>query len=329
MTDNKHDADHRAMMEGLYWWGIPTFFRCEQNPDCDIALVGIPHSTGNGTTERDQHLGPRAVRDVSALGRRVHMDFGFSPWDACRISDLGDVPLPHANNNERCIEDITEFFRRIDSQAMLPVSVGGDHSITGGVLQALGASDSRLSGGEPVALLHFDAHTDTFHQLDHFLGAEKSAAHWGSYLVRDGHVDPTKSVQIGIRGNPRTLDWLAPSEELGYRVITKDEFDSAGPEACISEIRQRIGNAPCYITFDLDCLDPTIAPGVSNLEAGAEGFRINQVMRLLRGARGLNIIGADIVCMMPTKDAPNKITALTAVAVMFELICLMADRVKA
>ena len=95
----EHDV---SMMENLYWWGIPTLFRCPQDKleTADIALVGVPHSTGNGTTERDQHLGPRAVRNVSALQRRVHGDFKIDPWNEAKIIDAGDVPFPRANDNE-------------------------------------------------------------------------------------------------------------------------------------------------------------------------------------------------------------------------------------
>lgn len=114
MSDQDVQENQDKVMEGLYWWGVPTLFRCPHVPDpeaCDIALVGVPHSTGNGTTERDQHLGPRAVRDVSAIGRRAHNAYKFSPWDACKIHDLGDVPLPEANDNERSVERIREFYR--------------------------------------------------------------------------------------------------------------------------------------------------------------------------------------------------------------------------
>ncbi len=320
------------MLEGLYWWGVPTLFRCPHIPDpaqCDIALVGVPHSTGNGTTERDQHLGPRAVRDISALARRVHMKFGISPWELCTIHDLGDVPLPEANDNEKCIERITDFYRTLDAAGTKPVSVGGDHAITGGILQAIAGSSARLTGGRKAVLLHFDAHTDAYHNLDHFLGARKSAAHWASYLVRDGHVDPTRSVQVGIRGNPRTLDWLEPSYELGYEVITKELYDEYGVDRCIEIIQQRIGDAPLYITFDLDCLDPTVAPAVANIEPAYEGFFMKDVMRLLQAVRGFNIIGGDVVCLMPTKDAPNKITAMVTAAIMFEIISLIADAGRA
>ena len=322
---------HSKMVEGLYWWSIPTLFRCpfvEDPGDCDIALVGVPHSTGNGTTERDQHLGPRAVRNISALGRRCHKQFHLDPWRDFRIADLGDVPLPEANNNERCIEHITEFYRRIDAAGARPVSIGGDHAITGGILQAIAGEGARLTGGQKAVLLHFDAHTDAYHNLDHFLGAVKSAAHWASYLVRDGHVDATRSVQVGIRGNVRTLDWLEPSYELGYEVITIERYHELGPARCMEIIDERIGDAPLYITFDLDCLDPTVAPGVANIEPGIEGFYINQVMELLRAVRGKNVIGGDVVCLMPTKDHPNQITSLVANSILFEILCLIADNLR-
>jgi len=318
----------QMMLEGLYWWDIPSFFRCPivRNPaEVDIALVGVPHSTGNGTTERDQHLGPRAVRDVSAMSRRVHMAFELDPWEEARICDMGDVPLPEANDNERCIERITEFYRRLDGAKCNPVSIGGDHAITGGIMQAIAGARAKLTGGKKAVFLHFDAHTDAYEQVPHFLGAVKSAAHWAAYLVRDGHIDASHSVQIGMRGNPRTLNWRQPSSDLGYEVITMDRYRDIGEAEAIRIIRERIGDNPLYITFDLDCLDPTVAPAVANLEAGVEGFKVDEVMRLLRCVRGKDVIGGDVVCLMPTKDSPNKITAHTASAVMFEIMSLIAD----
>lgn len=321
--------DQHRMMDGTFWYGIPTLFRCDHVADptaADIALVGVPHSTGNGTTQRDQHLGPRAVRNISALGRRVHNDFGIDPWGRCRVNDLGDVPLSEGNNNERSIEMITDFYRSIDAAGCRPVSIGGDHSITGGILQAIGGAGSTLTGGEKACLLHFDAHTDAYHNIPHFFGAVKSAAHWASYLVRDGHVDAEHSVQVGIRGNTRSLDWLEPSYSLGYKVIQKADYDQMGAQQVIETINERIGDRPLYITFDLDCLDPTVAPGVSNIEAGIEGFGMDQAIELLRSVRGKNIIGGDVVCLMPTIDTPNQITSYRATAVMFEIISLIADR---
>ncbi|MEK9799490.1 MAG: arginase family protein [Alphaproteobacteria bacterium] len=322
-------AEHHeaSMMNNLYWWGIPTLFRCPQDDfrSADIALVGVPHSTGNGTTERDQHLGPRAVRNVSALQRRVHGEFGVDPWTAAKIVDAGDVPFPRANDNEHCIQQITDFYKKIDQAGTRPVSIGGDHSITGGIIQALG--NGTLSKGEKVCFLHLDAHTDVFTTVDHFLGAEKSAAHWGAYLVDDGLIDATHSMQIGLRGHPRTMDWLQPSYDYGYNVVTMKEYRQRGALDVIEQIKATLAGRPVYITFDLDCLDPSVAPAVSNIEPGVTGFSIDEAVELLHAVRGMNIIGGDVVCMMPTKDSPNQITAMVGAAVMFEMLSMIAETV--
>lgn len=320
----EHDE---SMMQNLYWWGIPTLFRCpnEQPQGHDIALVGVPHSTGNGTTERDQHLGPRAVRNVSCLQRRVHGEFGINPWEMARICDVGDVPFPRANDNEHCIQQITDFYKEIDAAGARPVSIGGDHSITGGIVQALGGG--RLAGGEPVSFLHLDAHTDVFTKVDHFLGAKKSAAHWGAYLVDQGQVDPKTSMQIGLRGHPRTLDWLQPSYDYGYNVVTMKEYRQRGALDVVEQIKSVLDGRPVYLTFDLDCLDPTIAPAVSNLEPGVRGFSIDEAIELIRSVRGMNVIGGDVVCLMPTKDNPNQITSMVAASIMFEMISIISENI--
>ena len=326
----EHDA---SMMNNLYWWGIPTLFRCphvdiadQDFAHADIALIGVPHSTGNGTTERDQHLGPRAVRNIAAVQRRVHGEFGLDPWSSASIIDAGDVPFPKANDNEDCIARITEFYQTVDAKGVRPVSIGGDHSITGGIIQALGCG--QLTGGEPVSFLHLDAHTDVFTKVDHFLGAEKSAAHWGAYLADQGKVDPKRSMQIGLRGHPRTLDWLQPSYDYGYNVVTMAEYRERGAADVIAQIKDVLDGRPVYITFDLDCLDPTVAPAVANIEPGVAGFGIDQARELLHAVRGMNIIGGDVVCLMPTKDHPNQITSMVAASVMFEMLSMIAENKK-
>ena len=318
----EHD---RSMMENLYWWGVPTLFRAPHAPaeGADIALVGVPHSTGNGTTERDQHLGPRAVRNISALQRRVHGVFDIDPWSCASIVDAGDVPFPRANDNEDCIARITDFFAGIDSAGARPVSIGGDHSVTGGILQALGRG--ALAGGEPVSLLHLDAHTDVFTKVDHFLGAEKSAAHWGAYLADQGRVDPRRSMQIGLRGHPRTRDWLQPSYDYGYNIVTMADYRRRGAAEVVAQIAEVLDGRPVYITFDLDCLDPSVAPAVANLEPGVTGFSMDEAVELVRAARGMNIVGGDVVCLMPTKDSPNQVTAMVGAAIMFEMISMIAE----
>lgn len=323
-----HDeATDKMMVEMLEWWGVPTLFRApyaESAEDVDIALIGVPHSSGNNSTLRDQHLGPRAVRDISANARRYHEAFDFMAWDAATVRDLGDVPLSQPANNEVSIEQISSFYRRVYSAGAKAVSIGGDHGITGGIVQAIAGEDSPL--GEKVALLHFDAHTDAYDGLDHWLGAKKSAANWASYLVKQGNVDASKSVQIGMRGNPRGPGWLERSFELGYDVITMKKYREEGAARAIETIQERVGDTPLYITFDLDCLDPTVAPGVSNIEAGVRGWNVDQVVEILRAMRGKNVVGGDVVCLMPTRDLPNKVTAMVAAAIMHEMVALIADK---
>ena len=326
-------AEARRSSESWYWWGIATFFRCPlaETPDeVDIGLAGVPHSSGNGSTERDQHLGPRAVRNVSGYYRRSHGVYGFSPWDIAKISDLGDVPLPEAMNNEACVRDIEAFYARLDATGTRPVSIGGDHSITGPIIKAIAGPGRRLSGGQPCALIHFDAHTDSYDNMPHWLGAKRSAAHWAAYTAKEGAVDPARSIQIGMRGHPATAIHTGgvggSSRALGYEVVPMAEFERLGIERTVEMIRARVGDRPAYVTFDLDCLDPSVAPGVSNLEPGFGGMTIREATRVLQGLKGLNIIGADVVCLMPTKDSPNQITAQLAMVMMFELICLIAAR---
>ena len=129
-----------------------------------------------------------------------------------------------------------------------------------------------------------------------------------------------------MRGNPRGKDWLKMSFDLGYEVITMKQYRKMGGEKCAEIIRSRIGEGtPVYITFDLDCLDPSVAPAVSNIEPGVRGWDIDEAVELLRSVRGLDVIGGDVVCMMPTKDQPNNITAMVAASVMYEMVGLIAE----
>ena len=164
-----------------------------------------------------------------------------------------------------------------------------------------------------------------FTTVDHFLGAKKSAAHWGAYLVDQGLIDPTHSMQIGLRGHPRTFDWLKPSYDYGYNVVTMEDFRNRGISNVIEQTKKTIAGRPVYITFDLDCLDPSIAPAVANIEPGTNGFSIDEAKALLHSVRGMNIIGGDVVCLMPTKDNPNQITSMVAASIMFEMICMISE----
>jgi len=317
-------------MRSTYWWGVPTLFGCPHDPDpaaCDIALVGVPHSSGNGSTERDQHLGPRALRNVSSGYRRRHRRFGVVPFELARVHDVGDVVMPDFMVSDRAVRDIEARFRAIDAAGARPLAIGGDHSITLPVLRALGRPEA--TAGEPLALVHLDAHTDTYDGMDSWFGVVDSAAHWASKSVHEGLVDPGASTQLGMRGNVSPWAQTGVSDRLGYRVIDKDACDDLGADGVVAAIRERVGDRPAYVSFDLDCLDPAAAPAVSNLEPGVEGFTMREACAILQGLRGLDVRGADVVCLMPTKDAPNQITAMNAMAILFELLTLMAERVAA
>lgn len=321
----------KAETSRWYWFGIPTFFRAPWNEDltaADIGLVGVPHSSGNGSTERDQHLAPRFLRHMSGWYRRCHALFNLNPWTECRINDLGDVPLPEAMVNDISVQHIEAYYKRLDEAGVRPVSIGGDHSITGPILKAISGPNAKLSGGKKVALVHFDAHTDAYDHIPHWLGSVRSAAHWAAYLVAEGHVDASKSVQVGIRGNVVTLDWRKSSDRMGYRVISIDEYREIGIQKTIETIQERVGDSPIYITFDVDCLDPSVAPAAANLEPGYDGFTSSEVIKIMQGLKGKNVIGADIVCIIPTKDSPNNITTLTAMVIMFEQLCLIAEYLR-
>jgi guanidinopropionase len=155
----------------LHWWGPPTLYRCELDPDpthADIALVGVPHSSGNGTTWRDQHMGPRSIRDVSMAYQRLHLKWQFDPWNAVRIRDVGDVPILNTLVNDVAVREIERFFRPIDAAGARPVSFGGDHSVSLAVLRAIAGPDSRY--GRPAAVVHFDAHYDTYDDFPNWYG---------------------------------------------------------------------------------------------------------------------------------------------------------------
>jgi guanidinopropionase len=172
--------------------------------------------------------------------------------------------------------------------------------------------------------VQFDAHLDTYEGMPDWFGVRDSAAHWAARIAREGCVDPERSVQVGRRGHLSAFaDGNIP--DLGYRVIEKDEVDDLGPQRTLDEIVARVGENPVYVTFDLDVLDPSVAPAAATLEATEAGFDIGLAITLLEGLRGLNVIGADVVCLVPTKDNPNQLTSLRASGILFEEICLAVD----
>ena len=294
--------------------GIPTFMRLPHVGDpagVDIGLIGVPWDGGTTNRAGARH-GPRQIRDLSTLMRNVHHESRIKPFELCNCADLGDVPVNPIDLHDT-LERIETFFRRVHDAGTLPLSAGGDHLISLPIMRAI-AKD------RPVGMVHFDAHTDTW---DRYFGDSKYT-HGTPFrrAIEEGLLDPKRTVQIGIRGalyNERDHEW---GEQQGIRVITIDEFYRMGVEAVIAEARRVAGDGPTYVSFDVDGLDPVYAPGTGTPEIG--GFTTFEAQAMLRGLRGLDLIGGDVVEVAPPFD-PSGNTALVGATMMFEILCILSD----
>lgn len=296
---------------------IPTFMRCPLSDDpgeVDIALIGVPYDGGVTNRPGARH-GPRELRNSSTLMRTIHHVTRFNPFDACRVADLGDVRFSSMYDPEIVAEEIEAFFREVVSANAVPLSAGGDHSISYPILKVLGES-------EPVGLIHIDAHTDTWGP---FQGCKFHHGAPFRLAVEDGVLDPKRTVQIGIRGGQNFTDGWDFSETTGMRVIFMEEFTRLGVDAVIKEARRVVGDGPTYISFDVDGLDPVYAPGTGTPEIG--GITTIEAQALLRGMSGLNLIGGDVVEVSPPFDQTGN-TALVGATLMFEILCLLAGRIN-
>ena len=295
---------------------IPTFMRTPHVSDVrdlDIALVGVPFDGGVTNRPGARH-GPREIRNMSSLTRTIHHATRVNPYKLCRIGDVGDVRFTHVFNLDEAINNIEGFFRKLHAVGVIPLSAGGDHSITYPILKALAAQ-------RPMGLIHIDAHTDTW---DEFLN---SSVHHGAPFrraVEDGLLDPKRAIQIGIRGAQTTTEGWDYSIEKGMRIIFIEEFNRLGVEAVIAEARKVVGKGPTYISFDIDSLDPVYAPGTGTPEIG--GLTTREAQALLRGLSGLHLMGGDVVEVAPPYD-PSGNTALVGATMMYEILCLLAEAV--
>ena len=293
---------------------IPTFMRApiaESLDGLDIALIGVPMDLGVTNRAGARH-GPREIRNASSLMRLYNVSTDVNPYDLCRIADVGDVPIDNLFNLDEAIKDIAAYYRDIHAAGVIPLSAGGDHSITYPIFQGIAAD-------RPIGMIHIDAHTDTW---DEFFG---SKFHHGApfrLAVEDGLLDAKRTIQIGIRGGQNTLEGLQFSRESGMRVVMMDEFTKMGVTAVIEEARRVVGDGPTYISFDVDGLDPVYAPGTGTPEIG--GITTVEALQLLRGLRKLNLVGGDVVEVAPPFDQTGN-TALVGASLMFEILCLLAE----
>ncbi len=295
---------------------IPTFMRTPHGirlDELDIALVGVPFDAGVTNRPGARH-GPREIRNMSSLTRTIHHVTRINPYELCRIGDVGDVRFTNVYHLDEAIKDIEAFYCKLHAAGVVPLSAGGDHSITYPIFKAIAAH-------KPIGLIHIDAHTDTW---DEFLS---SRVHHGAPFrraVEDGLLDPKRTVQIGIRGAQTTSEGWDYAIEKGMRIIFIEEFIETGVENVVTEARRVVGEGPTYISFDVDSLDPVYAPGTGTPEIG--GLTTREAQALVRGLRGLNLIGGDVVEVAPAFDLTGN-TALVGATMMFEILCLLAEAV--
>jgi guanidinopropionase len=284
--------------------------------DTDIGLMGFPYAGGNAI-ERMQYLGPRAVRNRSNGYRRMHREFQIDPFTACRISDLGDVPLPNTLVPSAAMQEAEAFYKRVHARGIVPITVGGDHTITIPILRAIAGKHSRHNG--PIGMIHFDAHADSWPETAGLRDHAGAAFRVG---VEEHLIDPARTVQIGFHGPVASLNQDDWSREH-FTVITLDDMVDRGIPWVAAEVHRVVGSGPTYLSLDLDVLDIAYAPGVADPEVG--GMTTRELFGLLNKLRGIDIVGADIACFCPPMDDPGQITALAASQILLQYVSHIAD----
>ena len=298
--------------------GIATFMRLRQvaledADDVEIGLVGVPWDGGTTTRPGARH-GPRQLRDLSTMIRLVNQATGLRPFHTARCADLGDASVNPADLQDS-LQRIGGFFTRLRAKGITPMVAGGDHLISLPVLRG-------LFQGEPFGMIHFDAHTDFY---DKYFGGY-TLTHGTPFrrAAEEGLLDPRRVVQIGIRGTAYDGEDVAWARAQGVRIVMIEELMDRGPDSIMDEARAIVGDRPTYVSFDIDGIDPSQAPGTGTPEIG--GFSTHQAQRMIRRLQGLDLVGADLVEVSPPLDATGG-TAWVGVSMMFELLCELADAV--
>ncbi|WP_294621244.1 agmatinase [uncultured Roseovarius sp.] len=299
--------------------GVPTFMRLPHVPleherlgEVDIGLIGVPWDSGTTNRPGPRH-GPRQLRDASTMIRAQHATSGMRPFEAVNCADLGDVG-PNPADIMDSMERITAFYDRVKTAGVRPLTAGGDHLTSLPVLRAL-AKDAALG------MVHFDSHTDLFHS--YFNGTMYTHGTPFRRAVEEGLLDPKRVVQIGIRGTMYDSEDRDFAKAEGIRIIEIEEFHARGVEDVMGEAREIAGDGATYVSYDIDFVDPTFAPGTGTPEVG--GPNSYQALQVCRELRGLNIVGADMVEVSPPFDQSGG-TAFLGVSIMFEILCVMAAR---
>ncbi len=312
MTDNIGPVD--ASVNPRYS-GIATFARLpriEDVPRADIAVVGIPFDSGV-SYRPGTRFGPSHVRESSRLLRPYNPAQDVSPFQIAQVVDAGDIPV----NPFDLTEAVTEVERAalaLGEQVQRLVTIGGDHTVALPLLRAVAAKHG------PVAVLHFDAHLDTW---DTYFGAPITHGTPFRRASEEGLIDLTASCHVGTRGPLYSKQDLEDDERLGFSIVSSEYVEEHGVEAAIDRILTRIGDKPLYVSIDIDVLDPAHAPGTGTPEAG--GLTSRELLRILRALRDRDIVGADVVEVSPAYDHAQ-VTGIAASHVVYELVTLLAAR---
>ncbi|XP_035693584.1 guanidinobutyrase-like isoform X1 [Branchiostoma floridae] len=292
--------------------GIASMMRLPVQNDTqglDACFVGIPLDIGT-SNRSGTRFGPRQIRTESVMLRPYNNWTGAAPFDSLQVADIGDVFI-NMYDLKDAVKKIREAYSKIVANGCKPLTLGGDHTLTYPILQAIKDKHG------PVGLVHVDAHADTHDQM----GDEKVAHGTPFYrAVDEGLLDCNRVIQIGLRGTGYTdydYDW---SRSQGFRVVQAEEIWYKSLAPLMEEVRAQMGDGPVYLSFDIDALDPAYAPGTGTPEIG--GLTSHQGLEIIRGCRGLNLVGGDLVEVSPAYD-PSGNTALTAANLLFEMLCVL------
>ena len=281
----------------------------EDVSDVDVAIIGVPLDLGTSNRTGTRY-GPRAIRSESVLVRPYGMHTGAAPFDSFQIADAGDVAL-NPYSLERSVEIIEQHYRDLSAHPVTPVSLGGDHTITLPILRGVAARHG------PLAVIHVDAHSDT---NDEMFGERITHGTVFRRAIEEELIDANCFFQIGLRATGYAADDFDWARKQGATVFPAEAcwYKSLAP--VMNDIRAAIGDRPAYLSFDIDGLDPSVAPGTGTPEPG--GLTAAQGLEIIRGCHGLNLIGADLVEVSPPYDLTGN-TALLAANLVFEMLCAL------
>ncbi|MCD2137868.1 agmatinase [Salinicoccus halitifaciens] len=293
--------------------GPRTFMRLENirtTENVDFAVIGVPFDTA-ASNRTGQRYGPQHIRDFSVLLRPYNPDQDINIFDYCSGVDYGDINVIPGNIHAT-YDNIVESLTPVLDSGITPVMMGGDHSISLGHLRAF----HKKYG--PVALIHFDSHGDTW---DNYYGEKYMHGTPFRRAVEEGLIDTEHSIQVGMRGPLYGPGCIEDARDLGFEVITMREARNMGFDKVSERIRERVGDAKAFVSYDIDFLDPAYAPGTGTPEVG--GPTSFEGLEFVRNLKGLDIKGFDLVEVLPTYDS-GEITAVAASSIIFEMISLIA-----